>query len=283
MPRILPGEQVPIDDVSARISISAGFGALQQQMLREVAAWWQGRRERGTGSLASGIAAHLSLPHLRAYWPGSAVDEAGTLYDLSGQGRHLAAQGSSRPAATMQGRSGVVTLSRRDGHYYRRAHEAGLNPESALSMGAWVCCSASALSATLMGRMGPPGSYGFALVLHALSEDSATWRFYHSEDGSALGYNEKIVSRPASWHHVACTFRPIYGPALYVDGVPSVTPTVMPSALAANAEPFTLGWSAFNPVNTLDAAIAHAFVCAGALHPDHLADLYQETRYLFGV
>jgi len=82
MPRILPGEQVPIDDVSARISISAGFGALQQQMLREVAAWWQGRRERGTGSLASGVAAHLSLPHLRAYWPGSAVDEDGTLYTL---------------------------------------------------------------------------------------------------------------------------------------------------------------------------------------------------------
>lgn len=283
MPRILPGEQVPIDDVSGRISVSSGFSAVQQQMLQEVAAWWQGRRERGLGSLASGVAAHLSLPHLRAYWPGSAVDETGTLYDLSGQGRHLATQGSSLPDPYVRRRTGIVTLSRRDDQYYRRSHEAGLGPESALSMGAWVCCSAGALSATLMGKMGPPGSYGFALVLHALSTTSATWRFYHSEDGSALGYNEKVVNQPASWHHVACTFRPLFGPALYVDGIPAVTPTHMPSALAANTQPFTLGWSAFNPVNTLDAFIAHAFVCAHALEPDHVADLYQETRYLFGV
>ncbi len=283
MPRTLPGEQVPIDDVSPRISVSSGLSGLQQQMLQEVAAWWQGRRERGTGSLASGVAAHLSLPHLRAYWPGSAIDQDGALYDLSGQGRHLTPQGSSRPDPAVQGRSGIVTLSRRDGHHYRRAHEAGLTPGSALSMGAWVCCSAAALSATLLGKMGPPGSYGFALVLHALSTTAATWRFYHSENGSALGYNEMSVGRPAAWHHVACTFRPIYGPALYVDGTPGVTPTLLPAALAANAEPFTVGWSAFNPLNTLDASIAHAFLCAHALPPDHIADLYQETRYLFGV
>jgi hypothetical protein len=149
-------------------------------------------------------------------------------------------------------------------------------------MGAWVCCSAAALNATLMGKMGTTGAYGFALVLHALSATEATWRFYHSEDGSALSYNEAAVSRPAGWHHVACTFR-AGEPALYVDGVRVAAATGTPAALAANAEPFTLGCSAFNPINTLDAFVAHAFVCAHALHVDHVADLYQATRYLFGV
>lgn len=282
MPRTLPGEQVPIDELTPRVSVSSGFSTLQQQMLEEAATWWLGRRERGAGSLASGVAAHLALPHLRAYWPGSSVDETGALYDLSGQGRHLAAQGSSPPDPYVIGRSGVISLSRRDGHYYRRAHEAGLSPGSALSMGAWVACPGGALSATLMGKMGGPGSYGFALVLHALSATDATWRFYHSEDGSALSYNEKVVDRPTAWRHVVCTFR-AHEPALYVDGGRVVTATGAPALLASNTEPFTIGWSAFNPINTLDAWVAHAFVCAHALHGDYIADLYEATRYLFGV
>jgi hypothetical protein len=282
MSRTLPGENNPIEELSGRLSVSGGFSRLQAELLAEVAAWWQGRRERGAGSLASGVAAHLALPHLRAYWPGSSLDENGALYDLSGQGRRLAAMGSSLPDAVVVGRSGAVSLSRRDGQYFRRAHEAGLSAGAALSLGAWVRCSGAALSATLMGKMGPAGSYSFALVLHALAEAEATWRFYHSEDGSALSYNEKAVAQPAGWHHMAATFSP-GEPLLYVDGVRIAAATGKPEALAANGEPFTVGWAAFNPINTLDAVIAHAFVCGYALHMDHVGELYAATRYLFGV
>lgn len=278
----LPGEELDIDERALRVTVSSGLDAVSREMLLEVAAWWRGRRERGTGSLASGVAAHLALPGLRAYWPGTALDEAGTLHDLSGQGRHLTAYGSSLPYPYFSGRSGYVQLSRHDGVYYSRPHEAGLALTAALSLGAWVQCAGGAQPATLLGKMGAPGSYGFALVLHAQTATHSTWRFYHSANGTSLSYNEAAVDRPAGWHHVACTFT-AYAPALYVDGAPVLSATALPALLASNAEPFTIGRAAFNPANTLGANVAHAFASAATLPPDYMADLYQETRYLFGA
>jgi hypothetical protein len=251
-------------------------------LLAELAVWWRARREQGTGSLASGIAAHLALPALRAYWPGSSVDEAGMLVDLSGQGRHLAAQGTGLPLAHATRRSGTVLLSRHGDQYYRRAHEAGLSLTAGLALGAWVQCSGAALPATLLGKTGGPGEYGYALVLHEIGPQEVTWRFYHSADGTSLAYNEKTASRPEGWHHVVASFT-AFEPALFVDGVRVLAGGGLTAALAANTAPFTIGWSALNPAHTLDGRLAHAFVCAAPLGADYVADLYQATRYLVGA
>jgi hypothetical protein len=280
---MLPGGEEERDERGLRVVVSGGvLDAAAREMLAELVVWWRARREQGTGSLASGVAAHLALPALRAYWAGSSLDEAGTLLDLSGQGRHLLPQGVGQPFAHAVRRTGTVLISRHDDQYYSRAHEAGLSLSAGLSMGAWVQCSGAALSATLMGKMGASGAYGYALALHALTAEQATWRFYHSEDGVTLSYNEQSVSRPAGWHHVVATFTP-RAPALFVDGVRVLAATGSPSGLATNGEPFTLGWSAFNPAETLDARFAHAFVCALPLAADYVADLYQATRYLLGA
>lgn len=279
---ILPGGEDEGEDGGLRLVVSGWVvDAATREMLAELALWWRARREQGTGSLASGVAAHLALPALRAYWPGSSVDEAGTLVDLSGQGRHLTAQGTGLPAAQATRRSGTVLLSRHDDQYYSREHEAGLSLTVGLTVGGWVQCSGAALPATLLGKTGGPGDYGWALSLQALGPQQATWRFSYSEDGESVAYSERVVERPGAWHHVAATFAPLE-PALYVDGV-RVLGEGLPAALAENAAPLTVGWSALEPAHTLDARLGHLFVCAAPLGADYVADLYQATRYLVGA
>jgi hypothetical protein len=279
----LPGGEDERDELGLRVVVSGGaLDAATREMLAELAVWGRARREQGTGSLASGVAAHLALPALRAYWPGSSVDEAGALVDLSGQGRHLAAQGTGLPLAHGTRRSGTVLLSRHGDQYYSRAHEAGLSLTAGLAAGAWVQCSGAALPATLLGKTGGPGVYGWALALEALGPQQMTWRFYYSADGTSLAYEEKVVGRAEGWHHVAATFTP-FEPALFVDGVRVLGGGGLPAALAANTAPFTVGWSALNPAQTLDGRLAHVFVCAAPLEAGYVADLYQATRYLVGA
>lgn len=279
----LPGGEDERDEQGLRVVVSGGApDAATREMLAELAVWWRARREQGTGSLASGIAMHLALPALRAYWPGSSVDEAGSLVDLSGQGRHLAAQGTGLPLAHGTRRSGTVLLSRHGDQYYSRAHEAGLSLTAGLAMGAWVQCSGAALPATLLGKMGGAGAYGYALALEEMAPQHVTWRFYYSADGTSWAFSEKTVSRPEGWHHVVATFT-LFEPALFVDGVRVLAGGGLPAALAVNTAPFTVGWSALNPAQTLDGWLAHVFVCAAPLGADYVADLYQATRYLVGA
>jgi hypothetical protein len=193
----LPGEHVGIDDVTPRYLPGSDFSELEEQILRELIHWWQIRRESGMASLATPISAHLALPDLRAYWPGSSLDHTRVLYDISGQGRHLTPTGSGAPYPYLHLRTPTVLLSRHDDVAYTRPHEAALSLTTGLTMGAWVRLSGAALPATLMGKMGASGTYSFALALHAQTAAASTWRFYHSDDG-VTSYGARTSSAASS-------------------------------------------------------------------------------------
>lgn len=277
----LPGENVGIDDDPSRVYVSGShFTAAEEALLRQLLAHYTRQLEQGTPALSAAISAHLALPALRAFWPGSSLDHAGTLYDISGQNRHLASAGSQPPSPSTYRRTATVTLSRRDSASLSRADEPALNPPE-ISFGLWLRLSPAALPATIIGKMAAP-DYAYAIALHAHSSTSAAFRFYHSPDGADLHYNHVTTPEHAAWHHLVATVRPVYGPALYLDGVPHLNPSGFTSTLHASAGPFTIGHGPIYATASLDADFAFAFVAAQALHPDHVADLYHTTRPLFG-
>jgi hypothetical protein len=282
--KALPGEHVGIDDATPRYVSDNIWSTAEQLLLREIIAWWISQQEAGAASLATPIAAHLALPGLRAYWPGSAIDHAGTLYDITGQGRHLAKTAGS-PYPYYYNRTATVQLTRHSLTAYARPHEAALSLTGQLTAGVWVRLSGAALPATLIGKMGGPGSYSWAITLHEQTAAQSTWRFYTSDNGTNLYYNQVATTNPTAWRHLVATFD-MLTPTLFLDGRRMVEATGTPAALHANAEPLTIATAAFDGApapETLDCTIAHAFICATHLPDDFILDLFQATRHLFGA
>lgn len=276
----LPGENVGIED--EKLSIR-GFilTTAEEALLRQLLAAYTNQVEHGTSATNAALSAYLTIPALRGLWPGSSFDQTGTLYDVSGQARHMTATGSQIPDPYYTGRTAYVHLSRRNAEAFQLANNAALSPTTALSFGLWLRLDGGALPCTLFGKMNA-GDYAYGLSLHANAGETATIRFYHSPDGTTLNYNETTMENLA-WRHVAATFHPDNGPALYVDGQRTVTASGLTTSLNVNAAPLTIGYSQFQSINTLDGSIALAFLAGFPLHQDHVADLYQVTRCLFGV
>lgn len=278
----LPGENVGIDDDPGRVYVSGShFTAAEEALLRRLLADYARELEQGTPASSAAISAHLALPALRAFWPGSSIAHTGHLFDISGQDRYLTPAGDAPPAPSIHRRTATVTLSRRDRASYTRPHEPAFDPPE-ISFGLWLRLTTSALPAFVMGKM-LAGSFAYAISLYQTTATTATFRFYHSADGATLGYNQVTTNQPTAWHHLVATLRPVYGPALYLDGIPSINPTEPTQTLHPLDAPFTIGSSQYQYIYSLDADFAFAFLAGRALHPDHVGDLYHTTRPLFGV
>lgn len=277
----LPGENTGIDE--DRLSVRGVILTnAEEALLRELLAAYTNQVEHGAPAAGAAVSAYLTIPALRGLWPGSSFDQTGTLYDVSGQARHMTATGSQIPTPYYTGRTGIISLSRRNDEAYTTPDNNALDFTTKMSMGLWLKLDPAALPAAILGKMGV-ADYAYGLSLHAHTAASAAFRFYHSPDGATLNYNEITTTAHTAWHFLGATFDSFDGPALYLDDRCVVAASGPTASLHANTQPLTLGYSAFQSINTLDAAFALAFVSGFNLHLDHMADLYHTTRRLFGA
>lgn len=101
----------------------------------------------GTAAL-NPLAEFLLLPQLRGLWPMSSVDQAGTVYDLSGQGRAMTAVGGMTYDLTAEN---APYANFADGYLTRPGDEAGLE-DTSVSFGGWFWLNAPLLSAVLIDK-----------------------------------------------------------------------------------------------------------------------------------
>lgn len=221
------------------------------------------------------IARFLGLPGLRGFWPMSSVDNAGAVYDLSGQGRTLTNTGTATFAATTPGLPyGVFNGSTQ---YLSRADEAGLDITGALTFGGWFYSADLSSTRGLIGKWGTAGASGGYLLYQSSGGVAAI-----IEDGSGNTYQrggETVLVN--TWYFIAGRYTPSTELALWVNNTKTTNTTSIPASLRNNAIDFRIGVYGSPAANFLNGRAALGFLCAAALADAQITDLYNSTRGLF--
>jgi hypothetical protein len=235
-------------------------------------------RPRRIISWGAAIGLHLALPALRAFWPMSSVDQSSTVYDLSGQERHL-----SNPAAAPRNLyNSVVPYVTLDGstQYLARSDEAGLDITTQLTFGGWFWLDTAAANMSLIGKFNATGNQR-AWVVQMLNGTPDAWRAIISADGSAsvTVINTATVATGV-WNFVVTRFTPSTELALFVNAGKATNTSSIPATLFNSSSDFRIGAQG-NLAEPLDGRAALCFVCAAALPDALITDLYLSTAPFF--
>jgi len=236
-----------------------------QDELQEVRAW----------SEASGHT--LLLPGLRAFWPFSSADQAGSVYELSGQGRTLTQNGNPVFAA---GFLNPLAILDGTGDYFSRADEAGLRITGNLTMMIWVRFDSTASAAeTCMSKWLYTGNQ-LSYRLYRSAAGAGTAEI--STDGSSITTVAGETIGATTWTHLALRFTASTELAVFVNHVKAVNTTSIPASIFNSTADFLIGgYGAGSALVT--GRLCLASICAIALSDEIILGKYHLERKLFRV
>lgn len=221
---------------------------------------------------------YLVLPNLRGLWPMSSVDSSGSAMDISGQGRHLANNGT----CTFPVYGDVVPYLETSGssQYLSRADEVGLSITGAFTVGCWFLADTIGATFGLVTKWLSSGNQrSYQLILN----NSERVYAYVSGDGTAsVNKNATATISAGTWHFAAMRYTPSSELAVFLDGVKATNVTSIPASCYDSTATFDLGAVGAGS-SLLDGRIALPFVCAAAVSDMQLTALYERSRVLFGV
>lgn len=237
-------------------------------------------------------ASYQGLPGLRGLWyPGSA-DNAGAVYDASGQGRTLTLNGN--PVISLAAYpTPPILLPYFDldgtGDFHSRADEAGLEVSGAetyiatvsrgLTVGGWF--QADALGA-LDGFITKYNTTGNQRA-YAIDTDGVSARFTVSVDGTATHTATSAAISTGRWMFLVGRFDPSVATEIFVNDVKASNTTAPPATVfstgTANLE---IGRRSVAGTE-LDGRWALTFLCAARLPDFYLTYLYRRGNILFGL
>jgi hypothetical protein len=232
----------------------------------------------------------MAICGLRAFWPISSRDEVPTIYDLSGQSRHLLTSGSV--GFTKLNNTGVSICGLYgDGGYLYRASEAGLAPSSQITLGAWVYVTnfgyvSGTEYTTIMARANTAAadsSYWIDIVHNGTTPyfrfgiaDGGNWYYVTSTTG--------LVTR--RWYFVlgVYTSYPTYRLHIWVDDVLTTNSTSIPGSMNTGALPLRFGQNSAGGGRFFNGWFGYPFISAEPFNnitADGAGSLYQVTRGAF--
>lgn len=228
------------------------------------------------------INTHLLIPQLRGFWPYSSVDESGNVYDLSGQGRTLANNGS-----TAFGQQLLVPYADFDGSndYFSRTDEAGFDITTTITFGGWFYLNNLSSKMGLMGKWEATGNQQSYLLMLT---DSPVGEIYAraSMNGAAIAITSNFGTVAAqTWFHAVFTGSvqagPVYEVEPYLNGSSTGNTSASGSSLHSGTADFRVG--RFDSGNYLNGRAALCFLSAAQLSGDYIFGLYESSKQLFGV
>lgn len=222
----------------------------------------------------------LLASQLRGHWNMASVDNAGAVYDQTGQGRTLT--NNNTVTFGLQTLFPHATFNATNSEYLSRADEAGLDITGNLWLGCWVFFDTPGERAEyIMAKWGAAGSRSYALLIQA----DGTLRFQISDDGTASATVDSTTVMSSNWYFVWGMYDSqteyIY---CGIDAAWWSSDSNMAVIFNSNA-PFTIG-SDGTPGNYLDGSVTLATLCAdvqtdvqtSAVSWGQIRNMYEQTR-----
>lgn len=231
---------------------------------------------------ASLVGTFLQIPKLRAYYPFTSIDDAGAVYDLSGQGRTL-----TNNSATAFGLENTVSYGIGDGaaDYFSRADEAGLSITGALSLVGWAYSDDTPAGVeTLSGKWNTTGNQRSYVVRMTSTPD---YRGLVSSNGTAeTSVTSTVAYVAAKWFMYALVFVPSTSLSLYINEnglmVATTNVTSIPASIADGTAPFTVQANG-TPGEYLDGRHSNLALANYSLSAGFVQWLFDSTRWGYGA
>lgn len=242
------------------------------------------RRSEPLYAWADVVGAYSMLPHLRGLWLFSSIDEAGNVYDASGQVRTLTDDnGLTYAVDPTLANVGVFDPANSDRLF--RVTEPGLEITGGITFGGvfkFASLPAEDVRYSLVSKQGAVGNYGYSLYVETDNGETRIW-FSISDDGTVL----QVCSGPTlvvvdQWYHVVARFDPGVEMATWQSGVEGQCDSAIPASIFNSTSDFEIG-SDNGGANFYDGMAGLIFVCASTL-PEVLCEgLYWLAGSLFGI
>jgi hypothetical protein len=236
------------------------------------------------------VAAFLQLSSLRGFWPMSSVDNAGAIYDLTGQGRTLTRNGN--PVLTYSNLAPYYDFDG-TGDYFNRADEAGLDilgSESyvatsvrGLTLGGWFQVDAVGSAFGLISKWNDVAVNQRAYLLRV--EAANTPRLFVSTTGiDSPNVTSSVTVGTFTWFFVVARYDNTSGDLdIFVNNTQDTNAGVVGAALFNSNADLNIG--AFNngASGQLNGRASMCFLCAAALGDVAIHSLFNQTRQIFQV
>jgi len=252
------------------------------------------RQETGSGggtTLGEVYGQFQGLPGLRGLWYPGSVDNAGSLYDISGQGRTLSV-GAGAPTVNMLNNNLAPYQFYGGGGVHTRPSEAGLQISGletsiasslrGLTMGGWFTVNNTGTRYGLMQKY-TTGTNQRSYALWVF-ETGTVPQFYVSSNGTAVTTIGSSVAplTAGAWYFIVGRYVPSTSVDIYVNGVKTTNTTTIPASIFnTSTSPFDI--ARFDAGSLLVGAMGLGFLCAAALPDTLLTYLFARSRALFGV
>lgn len=248
--------------------------------------WAQPRFDPGR-SFSVAMSAHLGLPGLRGFWPGSGILSSGNLVDASGQGRTLTYNGN--PTIGLDNIMPYLDLDG-TGDFWSRADEADLDIVGTeayiasalrgLTIGAWVNFDNTAAAVEVIAGK-DDNSAGVSYSIQRDAAGNAIFRVSNTGSSGAIKSVSSAGTLSASkWYHVVGRFVPSESVDVFVDGVLATNTASVYASLFNSASAFVIG--AYSGGTQLMAGkVCLSFLCAAALPDRFIKWVNLETRAMF--
>ena len=264
--------------------------ALMRQVLKELESLRgnvnRGRKAEIPISLGSYLSDFLALPHLRGFWPGSSFYQGATLFDVTGQARHLASTGTTMQALLYNDLIPYLDFTAANNDYLTRSDEAGLDITGAITLGGWCWWDAAGIPGVTNRPFitkEPTTTYSpYQIYMEDAASQRVVARFSDSDAGTNIvtPVTTGAVSLSA-WHCVIADCVPGGTARLTVDGVEYTASAAALASLYNSSGAFEIG-RGFG-THLLDGRAAFCFLCANVL-PANMKDvLWKRGKILFGV
>lgn len=243
------------------------------------------------GKIGPSFSNFAVLPGLRALWYPGSMDQAGSIYDQSGQGRTLTYAGN--PALRLT--STFVPFLRFDGvgDWMSRADEVGLrtlgtetsivSSQRGCTMGGWFRFSTPSSPSTTIYDLMSKNAAGANRGPRLFNNGASGLTFNVSNTGAAVSDSiTGIVPTVDTWYFIVGRFTTSTDISLFVNGTKTTAATATASLFAVTA-PYAIGVLGNLAANPYVGDWALGFLCGAALLDAHITKLFNVTRSLFGV
>jgi hypothetical protein len=227
-------------------------------------------------AFCNAISMYQLLPSLRGFWPMSSVNESGSVFDISGQGRTLTNSavifnyGALAPYATFNGAA-----------YLYRADEAGTSITGGLTLGCWInFTNAIGAEEEFLSKYLVAGNQrSFAVRRKSTGEAE----FAISNNGTTtIGINSIATMTNNTWYFVVARYNPSTEIAVFLNGIKATLAVGVYASLYDGTASFAIGGRSSGSTYTTG-NIIFPFLCATNLSDTIVGLVFEQTRALFGV